>query len=259
MGILSAAYNVLRDEIYAHVPPVTCRACGKCCVSPHMTLIEFCYLMSGILDKPDLLVHTLARVVTEHQDYPGHFMCRFQLPDMRCGVYPHRCLACRLHGHPVLEQTGVQYNVHCSQARPIDPADAFSAEEVYALMDRMTGLNQGYYSYYTQPYWISGLTPECWLTILFGDFPQQLFRLLRKIMERELELQHLGAHFLQRVHLQEKLVLIDRFQSLLGEGPDSTLPRLLKRIQEDFPDTGAYYYFEADMYLKALQEKRQSL
>ncbi len=257
MGILSAAYQALRTDIYSRVPEVQCRACGECCVSPHMTLIEFCYLMTHLLDKPDQLIHVISREVPEHPAYSGHFICRFQTPDLLCSVYPTRSLACRLHGHPVLEQTGMQYNVHCPKVNQQD--DAFSAEEVYALMDRMTELNQGYYSYYTPPYWVSGLNTECWMTILFGDFPQQIFQLLRKIIMRELNLQHLSGHFVQRVRLDEKLSIIDQFQTALPMGNKDKLCPLLKRIQHDFPDSGAYYYFEAEMYLKALEEKRSSL
>ena len=180
MGIFSSSYNVLRDEIYPKVPEISCNACGACCVSPHMTLIEFCYLMGYLLDKQDLLAQTLSRVVPHHPAYPGHLICRFQTPDSLCLVYPHRALACRLHGHPVLEKAGLQYHVHCKTIKQFD--SSFSLGDINALMDHLSRLNQGYYSYYTPPYWISGLNTETWLTIMFTEIPQNVFRLLKKLM-----------------------------------------------------------------------------
>ncbi len=113
MGIFSSAYHVLNNEIYMQVPKLRCNACGTCCVSPHMTLIEFCYLMKHLLGSPEQLAHTVSRIVPEHPDYPGQLACRFQTPDNLCSVYSHRALACRLHGHPVLEKAGMQYHIHC--------------------------------------------------------------------------------------------------------------------------------------------------
>ncbi len=255
MGILASSYQALRNDIYDHVPAVMCKACGECCVSPHMTLIEFCFLMSHMLETPDFLVSALSRTVPEHPDFPGHLMCRFQTADKLCGVYPGRSLACRLHGHPVLEQTGLKYSVHCPKSS-CDGAE-FKPEDVYGLMDRLTELNQGYYSYYTPPYWVSGLNTESWLSILFSDIEQPLFRLLKKIINRELGIEHLGDHFTQKVPMSRKLDVIDQFQAALPRGDKELLRSLLKRIQYDFPETGAYYYFEADMYIKALDEERK--
>jgi Fe-S-cluster containining protein len=221
-----------------------------------MTLIEFCYLMRYLLGNPLLLRECIARSMLEHPDYPGHLLCRFQSPDGLCAVYPARALACRLHGNPVMETAGMRYKAHCPHVPAIE--DPFDAEDVYSLMDRISELNQGYYSYYTQPYWVAGLSSEVWLTILFSHLEQPIFRLLRKIMDRELALQEMEGCFVQRVRLQEKLLVIDRFQAILPTGNAEVLRPLLHAIQDDFPDTGAYYYFEAEMYLQALQEKLRS-
>jgi len=199
-------------------------------------------------------VHILSRVVPAHPEYIGNLMCRFQTPENMCEIYPHRPLVCRLHGHPVLENMGMQYNVHCSQTA--SPDERFSPEDVYTLMDRLTELNQGYYSYYTPPYWVSGLNTECWFTILFGDLQQNIFRLLKKIMLRELAVEGFEKYFLQKVRLEEKLELVDLFQTEYRRGSSEVLLPLIRKLQNDFPETGAYYYFEAEMYEKALKEKR---
>lgn len=257
MGILSSAYQALHDEIYKNIPQMNCAACGQCCVSPHMTLIEFCYLMTSLCDKPDQLLQILSRMVPAHPEYNGNLLCRFQTQDNHCGVYEHRAMVCRLHGHPVLKKLGLQYHVHCASSEQY--ALDFTPDEVYGLMDRLTELNQGYYSYYAPPYWVSGLNTESWLTILFGDFSQNIFRLLKKIMLKELNIQDMARYFTQPVRLQEKLTVIDQFQAELAGGRCEILIPLIRRIQNDFPETGAYYYFEAEMYEKALREQRRSL
>lgn len=254
MGILSSAYQVLHDEIYQSIPEINCRACGKCCVSPHMTLIEFCYIMTSLLEQSVELEHILSRVVTAHPDYHGNLMCRFQTPDNRCMIYPHRALVCRLHGHPVLKKMGLQYQVNCPPSAV--SSEVFSPDDVYGLMDRLTEINQGYYSYYSPPYWISGLNTESWLTILCSDLQQNIFRLLKKIMLREFNIKSIEAYFTQNAPLKEKLSVIDKFQSQLSSGNSETLKPLIRSIQNDFPETGAYYYFEAEMYEKTLKNKR---
>ncbi|MEI6127346.1 MAG: YkgJ family cysteine cluster protein [Pseudomonadota bacterium] len=254
MGILSSAYEVLRHKIYRSIPEISCRACGQCCVSPHMTLIEFCYLMTPLLEQPERLAEMLSRMVPAHPEYMGNLICRFQTPDSLCGIYSCRPLVCRLHGHPVLKKMGMQYHVFCSLAD--GTSENFSPEDVYGLMDSLTVLNQGYYSYYTPPYWVSGLNTESWLTILLSDLPQNIFRLLKKIMLRELAMPGLEKYFQQTVRIREKLEVIDSFQSEYPFGRIEALIPIIRKIQNDFPETGAYYYFEAEMYEKALKEKR---
>ena len=250
MDIFSSTYQVLRDNIYRRVPEISCQACGECCVSPHMTLIEFCYMMTSLLDKPEQLERTISRIVPRHPIYPELFTCRFQTPDNLCGVYSHRVLACRLHGYPVLEKAGFQYHVHCKKVEPTDKGLAM--DDIYELMDRITELNQVYYSHYTPPYWVACLNTESWMTILFTEIPQNVFRLLRNLISRELGIQNLSEHFTQRVTIEEKLAMIDLFQADLYHSRYENYGPILTKIQNDFPDTGAYYYFEAKMYKKAL-------
>ena len=57
-------------------------------------------------------------------------------------------------------------------------------------------------------------------------------------------------HFIQKVNLKEE------FQTEFSTGNFKNLKPLLDRIQNDFPDTGAYYYFESDLYRNTLLEKR---
>lgn len=257
MGILSSAYQALHEDIYKAVPDIPCEACGQCCVSPHMTLIEFCYLMVPLSSQRELLQQILSRIVPAHPEYHGNMLCRFQTPDNKCIVYERRALVCRLHGHPVLRNMGFQYQASCAASQRC--TSTLTPDDVYYLMDRLTELNKGYYSYYCPPYWVSGMNIESWLTVLFGNLEQHIFKLLKKIMLRELNINDMACYFTQHVRLAEKLALIDTFQAQLSTGQAETLIPLLQRIQNDFPETGAYYYFEAEMYEKSLLEQRRTL
>lgn len=255
MGIFSSSYSLIKEQIYDKIPQIHCRACGECCVSPHMTLIEFCYLITSLLNEPQQLASIIGQTVTEHPAFPGQLKCRFQLPDNLCAVHPHRPLACRLHGHAVLKETGPEYHVHCHKAGPAE--SNLAKNDVYGFLDQLADLNRGYYSYYSPPYWIASLHTEMWLTILTTELPRHVFRLLRKLMLREFATVEMQADFAQAVPLDRKLGLIDRFQATLPHGNRQELSALLDRIQHEFPETGAYYYFEAEMYRDALDGQKE--
>ena len=117
-------------------------------------------------------------------------------------------------------------------------------------------LNQGYYPYYPAPYWVSGLNIETWPTILLADVNMCFFKLLKMIIERNIYVSEMAQHFIQKVNLKEKVNLIEEFQTEFSTGNFKNLKPLLDRIQNDFPDTGAYYYFESDLYRNTLLEKK---
>lgn len=255
MGLFSRAYLVLRREIYHAVPEVACQACGACCVSPHVTLVEFCYLMQEVLDRPlEFRSWFFSRVLDPHPQAVGSLLCRFQLPDGRCSSYFRRPLACRLHGHAVMEEVGLSSEASCpvSSERLI----CLSLETVYRLLDGLSSLNQRFYLHYLQPYWLSGLNIECWLTILFHDWPQAYFMSLKSLLARQFGpgLLRLAPLYRQPVRLAEKLSLIEIFQEELRQGRTANLFHFLEKIREDFPETGAYYYYEAEMYRRYLSD-----
>ena len=66
----------------------------------------------------------------------------------------------------------------------------------------------------------------------------------------------MAPHFIQKINLKEKVILIEEFQTEFSIGNFKNLEPLLDRIQNYFPDTGAYYYFESDLYRNTLLEKR---
>ena len=85
---------------------------------------------------------------------------------------------------------------------------------------------------------------------MFTDVNKSFFKLLQKIVKRNIEVSEMTPYFIQKVNLKEK------FQSEFSSGNFEKLEPLLYRIQNDFPDTGAYYYFESDLYRNTLLEKR---
>ena len=56
--------------------------------------------------------------------------------------------------------------------------------------------------------------------------------------------------------MKEKVDLIEEFQLEFSAGKFEKLDLLLYRIRNDFPDTGAYYYFESDLYRNTFFENR---
>ena len=252
MGLFSRANKVLCEEIYDKVPEVGCRACGHCCVSPHVTLVEFCYAFKSFFDNNPEKNQIITDIVPIHEGFKGSLHCRFQKNDGKCGVYTHRPLVCRLHGHQALSDLGFKYQVPCPDSR--EPESILSKDSINTFLEQLSSLNQRFYLHYTQPYWLSALNIECWLTILFGQWQLAYFQSLKGLMVREfgesvLELAHL---YHQKVRLKEKLDLIDAGQSEFQLGRKKEAQVIFKKIQSDFPETGAYYYFEAEMCLYAL-------
>ncbi len=244
-------------EIYGRVPEVSCRACGRCCISPHISVIEFCYALVPLRENQAELERVVSLVVADHPDFPGQRTCRFQTADNLCSVHSHRPLACRLHGHPVLKEMGQEYDVHCNKTESL--GRQLTPRDVYTLLDAVNDLNRRCYDHYAEPYWVNGFTPEVWLTIAVTPSPRPLFAKLREIIGEACPLDVLSASFTQTVALEEKLTLIEEFHRRVASGRTESIGELLNRIQNDFPDTGTYYYFEAEMYRKELQKRGISL
>lgn len=248
--LFDAAYKELNDSVYRAVPDMGCRGCGQCCVTPHMTLIEFCYSMHFLSDKPDLLSAAISRIVSPHPDFQDQLTCRFQLTDRRCGIHHWRPLACRLHGHPVLATMNGQYDVRCDKA---EPSADLTADDVYKLLDRVNSINTRFYEHYQPPYWICGLNVETWLSICVADMHPLVFRTVKKIISRAIPLENITGLFRQIVPIKEKIDLVDMLHAADTIGQPARTIILLEKIKDGFPETGAYYYFEAKHYLRGMQ------
>ena len=83
------------------------------------------------------------------------------------------------------------------------------------------------------------------------------FQSLQRLMLAEFgeEIQELAPLYKQNVRLKEKLELIEECHAEFRLGRKDKVYPLLKRIQNEFPETGSYYYFEAEVYRFALEGK----
>ncbi|MBW2621978.1 MAG: YkgJ family cysteine cluster protein [Deltaproteobacteria bacterium] len=255
MGLFTRAYKVLCEEIYSRIPDVGCHACGRCCVSPHVTLVEFCHAFKFFLDNNPQKNQIITQIIPIHERFAGNLNCRFQESSGLCGVYSHRPMACRFHGHPAMEKLGFHYHVYCPNA--LQPEGNLSKDEITAHLDYLSNLNQRFYLHYTLPYWLSGLNIECWLTILFNNWRQAYFQSLKELMVREFgeSVLDLAPLYRQNVRLKEKLDLIEQGQTEFQHGRKESARAIFSKIRNDFPETGTYYYFETEMYLLALEGK----
>jgi Fe-S-cluster containining protein len=245
----TAAYDELNDSVYRAVPDAGCCGCGQCCVTPHVTLIEFCYSIQYLQKRPELFSEAIARIVSSHPDYQDQRTCRFQLSDHRCGIHPCRPLACRLHGHPVLAAMNNQYDVHCDKTMP---AADLTPDDVYALLDRVNAINARFYQHYQPPYWICGLNVETWLSICVVDMHQPLFLLVKEVISRAVPLGTIAGLFRQVAPIKEKIALVDMLHAADTIAQPEARMILLEKIKDGFPETGAYYYFEAEHYLRGM-------
>jgi Fe-S-cluster containining protein len=246
MGHLFLSYQLLETSIYARIPEIECQACGRCCISPHVTLVELCYMLSAFCERPQELARVIQREVPAHPDFHGQLACRFQSRNGACSIYAHRATPCRLHGHKGLLAAGDQYGTQCHRVRY--PNGTLAIDSIHTLLDRLAAVNGPLYdnAYYTAPYWLSALNLECWLTLLFTRPRQALFAHLRRVVLRELglgdRLQEMA--FPQQVPLGPMLDRIDAFHQDLAEGRMAHLPRHLDELCGDDPRLGTYYRFE---------------
>ncbi|MEW5762951.1 MAG: YkgJ family cysteine cluster protein [Bacillota bacterium] len=90
------------EQIYAALPPTTCKMCGECCADPPpAALIEYLHVYRYIRDRlpekqPELLEKTVAFFYLELVEPQQH--CPFLGADNRCVIYEVRPFACRLYG-----------------------------------------------------------------------------------------------------------------------------------------------------------------
>lgn len=241
------------EALYAELPRVLCEGCGECCVSPSCTLAEFVYLMAGVaqhLSRNDLEKFLTASPVL-HPEYEGNLRCGF-LTDRRCSVHEVRTGACRLFGVPALAKLDIPELVECRKgvdARGPQTDAAFIRD----WLGRLHQLNKQLYPLDAEPYFLTGLTVECWLDIYFDTtFTDPFFEPIRTIMADNIPLSDFFTIYRPRTGIRDKLDKIAAFSNMIDLGDASLLRPLLVSIRDDYPLTGTYFYEEANMYLKAL-------
>lgn len=256
MTTLRSTFPIL-EELYASLPPMPCIACGLCCVSPHITLVEFAYLMNNIRETwPESRIITLVSTPSSpERRYPGSMKCRMQSEKGLCDLHQTRPLICRLEGFPVLDRIGMRQSHICPYIsdedleRPVDESDIDRwISETFSLTNR-------FYQTYEEPYWLSSLLPECWLAVALDDsIGQPLLVRIRQLIRDTVDLDFLTPHFQNFTRLNEKLNFIDQFFSFAEEKQPRKAVQAIRHVLYDFPLTGSYYQTEGTKYLHLMRD-----
>ncbi len=239
--------------IYEKLPPVPCFACGKCCVSPTITFIEFIYLLDGICE--DLSMESIQKFLFHpaifHTEYEGNLICRFLDTKGRCQVHKSRSMACRLHGLPVISKLNINNLENCQKMDP-NSLPNVELKKLQEWLDELSSINSQLYEYYEEPFWIAGFNIECWFSVMYDPMlnfgPFKTFKNI--LSNRYKKIQHLEYN--DKTNLKEKVDKITMFNEFSKTGIGDGLVNLLDSIINDYPQTGTYFLDEANMYKKAI-------
>jgi Fe-S-cluster containining protein len=237
------------NEIYAELPPVPCKACGHCCVSPTCTIIEFVgavrYALANF--EKEKLSAILIQPAVIHPDYEGNLYCCFQSKETKnCMIHPSRTMACRLFGLPVLSELSINNMENCSKL-DVSKIQNPSKEKLNVWLRSLTDLNREAASFYSEPYWVSGFNIECWLAVYFDPLlTDGVFGELKSLLRNTLDLSFLEDRFVDKTNLKDKIDRIALLYMLIDTGSLSEAKELIARIRNDYPLTGTYYLEELD-------------
>lgn len=245
------------ESLYDELPEAPCVACGLCCVSPHMTFLEFAHLLQGMLTNwPPQRLHDLVHAAPgPEKRYPGNYVCRVQGEKGLCELYPWRSLMCRLEGFPVLDRMGIREVQICPYITDEQVETRLTPAQVDAWVQRLYALDAPWNRAVDEPYWLTGLNLECWLAVALDEKITQLpVRALRNHLRAHFDLDPFAASYVDTTRLADKLELIDRF---FQEAHEFRRPRravaLLNRILGDFPRTGTHFQAEGRQYLELMR------
>lgn len=241
------------ETLYAGLPDVPCTACGKCCVTPHMTAVEFAYLLKGMLESCD--AETLGRLVNHpmegSSEYAGNFLCGVQDDNGRCRLHAYRPLACRLEGIPVLDEMSMRDEPICPFIKPDDMAVDVTAEQVETWIQQAFDLSNAIHPVSMEPWFLNGLHLECWWAVLFDlDITQSFFLDIRAKFNDTFELHPLAELYQDQTGFAERIGLIESyFAEMEAKRPDKAF-KLIRRIVHGFPKTGTYFHYEGQQYFR---------
>lgn len=246
------------EKLYSSLPGMPCISCGLCCVSPHMTLVEFAYMLSGMLkswDKQQLIDFIKKKPEAETR-YEGNFVCKFQGGKGDCSLHKYRSMICRLEGFPVLNKMGIRDYIICPYITDENMESTVNSEDIDRWVEETFNLSNEFCPVYEEPYWLSGLNVDCWFAIALDKKITQPFILNVKAMIREsFDIDFLEESYVDYTSLSEKLNLVDNFFVEAGENknPKKAIT-ILKDIMDKYPFTGSYYLDEAEKYMKLMKK-----
>ena len=247
------------EALFTELPDVPCIACGLCCVTPHLTLAEFAYLLEGLLTQwsREELIDFVTRPMEPEGRYPGNAKCRLQAKEKGCcRLYTHRPLMCRLEGLPVLDRMGIRSIEICPYIDERQMSRRVEADEVDTWVQQAFDISGRFYRVYEEPYWMTALNVETWLALLLDPrIEQRPVLAVRSQLLDCFDVAFLAPHYVDRTGFARQLNLIDCF---FEEAEVRRRPRLaveaLRRILGEFPNTGSYWQEEGRRYLEFMEE-----
>ena len=243
------------QKIYLKAPDIPCGKCGKCCISPHLSFIEFIDLLKGMVVEfsEEQLREIIASqpVISEYQ--MNNLVCPLLKSD-KCTCYEYRPLSCRLEGADVLDKLTHRERI-CSYQSGAVPEEEFGGYEIEEILELANELNIPYCGNLEEPYYFDSVNLHCWFAIMFDpDITQEYFLDIRSKIFAEVDLAHLADSYVNHTRFNEKLNLIDRFFELNDQQKAHEALACMQQINTDFVYTGAYYYPQANVYINFMQD-----
>ena len=242
-------------KIYQKAPLVPCGNCGRCCVSPHFSFIELLPLlvrMEEVFSEQELrqLVSSKPVVSDFHM---SNIVCPL-LRDNHCSCYDVRPLSCRLEGIDILDELTHRQRI-CNHQQGAVAKDDFGGSEIEYLLEEATKLNSKYCGVMEEPYYFDSVNLHCWFAVMFDkDIRQEFFLDLREKIFAGVDLRYLADSYVNYTKLNEKLELIDRFFELNNQQKAEEAFECIRKVNEDFVYTGAYFYPQSNVYINFMRD-----
>jgi hypothetical protein len=188
-----------------------------------------------------------------HSKFKGHLKCPFHGNQGRCEVHPHRGLACRMHGLPVINHMGIQNLENCT-IMDEDFLPKVSQSKAKGWLDQLLEINQNLVpNYGTEFHALVGLLIPCWLDLYFAAEVEDWLVLYQKAMwdflgqpEESLSTSHTG--------IMEKFKMISLLQLSMDLGEIHSVKKILDNLENSFPATGSYYLDQIAFFRKEIKQ-----
>lgn len=243
------------EDLYNRLPEVGCTGCGLCCVSPTSTLAEFIYLFNYLHENftTEQIITFIQKPAKLHDEYEGNSHCPF-LENHKCSIHPGRAGACRLFGIPSLKEMGIQDMEECRNNITVISGRG-DLPYIESWLNELFEFENTLYPLGAEPYFVKGFNVNTWLDIYFDDsIDFDVFKVIKDRMSKSLSLDQFKAYYKPTTNIREKIDKIGIFNSMIGNAGAEALRPLLISIRDDYPLTGTYFFEEAQMYLKAIDE-----
>ncbi len=257
LSVINMTINDILPElkiIYDELPGVPCKECGRCCVSPTCTLVEFIFLIKSLLSYQtnENVQKLLSRNPLLHDGFDGNLHCVFQdIVSKKCIIHSGRTLACRFFGFPALDDLNISNLENCREITL--PGNGPGVKDIRSWLDRLTALNQHLTPYYCEPYWIAGFNVECWLAVYFDPMLNEgIFGEMKNVLRASIDLEFMDSGYVDITGLKEKTDRIALLYELIRAGDKPGSLHLIQDIRTNYPYTGSYYLDELDKLGKLL-------